>query len=118
MDIATGQAQSHPSVLSLDSSHSPAVAPPVQVASGGGTQMGAADTTGMFQSQAAAGTADCAAAQGAGMSADAARRQFYEQDIAPMGAEYGITMDLPTVPEQVTAPADTNLYGQGNQPGA
>jgi hypothetical protein len=81
--------------------------------------MGVADTVGMFQSQAAAGTADVAAAMASGMSADADRRAFYEADIKPLGAEYGMEMNLDgLLPDNSLPPAsEPGLYGNaGDEP--
>jgi hypothetical protein len=102
MDIATGQPQDHPSLLPLDATGLPAVAevtPATPVASGpadaGPLQGGVMPTTAMFGEQAAAGTADAAAAMHAGMSAETDRRAGYAAGMLPVGASYGDTMDLP-----------------------
>lgn len=100
LDIATGQLTDHGNVVQpLDPSAS--ASPGVQAVTlrepspTPGQQGPTMDTAGMYQAQTAADTAALTAAQGAGMSAETRRRDFYEQDIQPLGAAYGITMDLP-----------------------
>jgi hypothetical protein len=55
-------------------------------------------TTAMFGEQAAAGTADCAAAMSLGMDARTSMLAHYESDILPAGAAYGDLMDFPAAP--------------------
>jgi hypothetical protein len=95
MDIKSGQAESHPTPLSLDTSHSPGVVRPTPVfpseTGRDGTQGGVlADTSGVDF------TADAAAAMHAGMAADADRRGRYATGMSPLGASYGDDMALPT----------------------
>ena len=113
MDIKSGQAESHETPLPLDTSATPGVAPPTPVFAAGNVQ-GAVlgDISGVDF------TAEATAAMHAGMAADADRRGRYAAAMGPLGAPATDEMSLPPVPEQVTAPASGNLYGQGNQPGA
>ena len=88
MDIKSGQAEQHPTPLSLDASHSPGVVRPTPVFPGetgrDGSQGGVlADTSGVDF------TADAAAAMHAGMAADADRRGRYATAMSPLGASYG-----------------------------
>lgn len=122
MDIATGTAETHPSLLPLDPTGLPAVADPTPVtpvASGppdsGPLVTGEMPTTAMFGEQAAAGTADAAAAMHAGMSAETDRRAHYAADILPTGAAYGDAMDIPLVPDAATPPAMSDLYPYAGQ---
>lgn len=113
MKIADGTPEAHETPLPVDTAHSPAVAGLTPVFAAGNVQ-GAVlgDISGMDF------TAEAAAAMHAGMAADADRRGRYAAAMSPMGASATDEMSLPPVPEQVTAPASGNLYGQGNQPGA
>ena len=113
MKIADGTPEMHETPLPVDTSATPGVAPPTPVFPSGNVQ-GAVlgDISGVDF------TADAVAAMHAGMAADADRRGRYASAMGPMGAAATDEMSLPPVPEQVTAPASGNLYGQGNQPGA
>jgi hypothetical protein len=100
MRIQDGQPEKHPSVLPLDASATPGVAPPTPAfaQTPGGSSTGAAmDTASMFAGQAAAGTADASAAMSSGMRADADRRGRYARDISPLASSYGDEMSLPPV---------------------
>ena len=102
MDIATGSAESHPTPLALNPQPAPdPVTPRFPGASGpsdAGPQVGGVrDTTGERLAQLAAGEAEWAAAQSAGMSADSGRRTGYEADMSPLAASYGDLMGLPDV---------------------
>lgn len=111
MDLATGQPESHPSVLSIDAATTPGVAPPTPVAGGlSGPTSPARDTVAEFQDQQAAGEADCRRAQAARMAAETDRRHHY-------AGVYGDTMTLPTVPEDASGPAADFLFAEGDQPG-
>jgi hypothetical protein len=117
MKIPTGEPEQHPTPLPLDASGLPAVAPPTprfpSETGRDGSQGGEVnDISGVDF------TAEAAAAMHAGMAADADRRGRYAAAMSPLGASATDEMSLPPVPEQVTAPASGNLYGQGNQPGA
>jgi hypothetical protein len=116
--ISTGTPEDHPTPLPLDASATPAVQAPTRSWPSGTEQGGVRDLAGERLSQLADSAAQIAAAQSAGMNADADRRTFYEADIKPLAAGYGMEMTLPPVPEQITAPPNSNLYGQGDQPGA
>ncbi len=102
MKIATGQPEDHPTPLPLNPQPAPdPVSPqfpgadsPADAASQIGGVMPA---TAMFAEQAAAGTADCAAAMSSGMGADADRRGRYEASMAPLGASAGDALSLPEV---------------------
>ena len=91
MDIKSGQAESHPTPLPIDTSATPGVAPPTQVASNETTQMGPTfiNTSGVDF------TADASAAMAAGMAADADRRGRYATTMSPLGASYGDSLNLP-----------------------
>jgi len=96
--IATGEAESHPTPLPYNPQ--PPVAPVTPVVPGqlSGPTVAARDTTGEYQAQMAAQTADWAAAQAAGHAAEMGRRQGYAGDINPLGSDYGDLMNLPEVP--------------------
>jgi hypothetical protein len=112
VEIATGNAESHPTPLPYDPGESPGVQRPTFIQPGQltGPTYDARDTTGEFQGQRVAGEADCRAAQAAGMDAEDRRRQHYGQDILPVGAAYGDAVDLPPVPDNATPPAMSDLY--------
>ena len=104
MKIATGETEQHPTPLPIDTSATPGVVAPGPTFPGASGPADAASqiggvmpTTAMFAEQAAAGTADCAAAMSSGMGADADRRGRYEADISPLGASYGDDLALPPV---------------------
>jgi hypothetical protein len=123
VEIATGQAEDHPSLLPLNDAGLPGVVPvtPVSGQLTPADQGGVLDTIAMFGEQAAAGTADCAAAMHAGMAAEDGRRQHYGQAILPAGSSYGDAMDLPPVPDNAVPPASSDLYpwpGQEPTPAA
>jgi hypothetical protein len=107
--IETGAPETHESVLPLDASASPGVATPTPRIPGGSEQGGVMPTTAMFGEQAAAGTADCAAAMSLGMGADSDRRGRYAASMSPLGASYGDALPLPEVPDN-TLPAAAS-YG-------
>lgn len=119
MEIATGTPESHPTPLPLDASHSPGVAPPTAV-SGQLTpadQGGVFDAAATFAEQAAAGTADAAAAMHAGMSAESDRRAHYAADVLPVGANYGDAVTLPLVPDNATPAVQSYLFPfSGDEP--
>ena len=110
MDIATGAAESHPTPLPLDASASPGVQAATPRFPPGTEQSGVRDVTGERLSQLAAGEADIAAAQSAGMAADAGRRQHYLASQTPLGASAGDQMTLPPVPSAAVPPAMSDLY--------
>jgi hypothetical protein len=91
MDIKSGQAESHPTPLALDASHSPGVAPPTQIASNETTQMGPT----FISSSGVDFTGDATAAMAAGMSADGARRDHYATTMSPLGGSFGDDLGLP-----------------------
>jgi hypothetical protein len=107
VDIATGQPESHPTVLPADPSASPGVArPPVTAGQQSpADQGGVFDGAGFQQDRLTAYESDWHSAQAAGMAAETGRRTFYEQDIRPQGASYGIEMQLPDVPSAALPPA-------------
>jgi hypothetical protein len=119
MDIKSGQAESHPTPLSLDTSATPGVAPQPQrfpsETGRDGSQGGVARSIAGVDF-----TDDAAAAMNAAMAADADRRGRYEIGMSPLGASYGDSLPLPeygtggaTVagsfydPPRSGAPADT-----------
>jgi hypothetical protein len=112
MDIASGNAEQHPSLLPYDPGLSPGLAPPTAIAPGQltGPTVDAADTVGQQQERLSALEADCRAAQAAGMAAETDRRHHYGQDILPLGAAYGDAMDLPPVPPNVVPAEGSDLY--------
>jgi hypothetical protein len=97
MKISTGEAETHETPLPLDTAASPGVAPPTPAFPSGNQQGAVLDLTGERLSQLAASEAECAAAQSAGMAADAGRRTGYAADMSPLGASYGDEMTLPPV---------------------
>jgi hypothetical protein len=97
MKISTGESESHPTPLPIDTAATPGVAPPTAVAASGNQQGGVRDLAGERLSQLAASEAECAAAQSAGMAADAGRRTGYAADMSPLGASFGDEMTLPPV---------------------
>ena len=110
MRIADGQSESHPTPLPYDPGASPGVADPGLRVPGGSGQGAVADVTGQRLSQLAAAEADIAAAQSAGMAADAGRRQHYLASQTPLGASAGDQMTLPPVPSAAVPPAMSDLY--------
>jgi hypothetical protein len=103
--ISTGESESHPTPLPIDSSATPAVAPPTPVFPSGHEQGGSLTNTAGVDF-----TADAEAAMAAGMSADSDRRGRYGADILPTGSAYGDPMDLPPVPANVLPAADSYGY--------
>jgi hypothetical protein len=94
MDIKSGQAESHPTPLSLDTSATPGVAPqtprfPAETGRDGAQGGVVTDTSGVDF------TGDTAAAMHAGMAADADRRGRYATTMSPLGASYGDDLPLP-----------------------
>jgi hypothetical protein len=94
MDIKSGQAESHPTPLAIDTTATPGVAPPTprfpsetgRDGSQGGVLM---DTSGVDF------TGEAAASMSAGMAADGARRDHYATTMSPLGASYGDDLGLP-----------------------
>jgi hypothetical protein len=118
MEIATGNAQSHPTPLPLDTSATPGVVAPTVIFSSGTEQGAVRDLTGERLSQLAASEAEISASQTYGMSADGGRRTHYLDAMNPAGpAEATDEMTLPQLPEQLVTPQPP-LYPQGDQPGA
>ena len=70
MRIADGAAETHETPLPMDTSATPAIAPPTPSFPAGKVQGAVRDLTGERLSQLAASEAECAAAQTYGMSAD------------------------------------------------
>lgn len=105
MEISTGRPESHPTPLPLDRTATPAVAPATTRFPSGTEQGGVlADTSGVDF------TSEVAAAMAAGMAAERARRNHYEQTILPQGDSYGDAVDLPVVPSNAVPPAMSDLY--------
>jgi hypothetical protein len=104
--IATGTPEDHPTPLPLDASATPGVQRPTAIQPGqlSGPTVPAMDTVAMNLEQQRLGTADCAAAMDAGMSADGARRQHYETDILPIGSAYGDLMPVSSPPLDPAGP--------------
>lgn len=116
MDVASGQAQSHPSVLGPDPQ--PAVAAPTPRFAEGTGQGGVMPTTDMFASQAAAGESAAAAAMSSGMASETDRRAHYQPDLTNTGAGYyGDSMTLPPVPAyQLPPPPEVGYPSSGDEP--
>jgi hypothetical protein len=112
MDIKSGQPESHPTPLPVDTSATPAVVAPTPRFPYGSEQGGAlTDTSGVDF------TAEAAAAMSSGMSADADRRGRYEASMNPLGASAGDLMTLPPVPSAAVPSADSDLYPySGDEP--
>ena len=92
MRIETGEAESHPTPLPVDTTHTPAVAAPTPRFPSGTEQGGVLmDTSGVDF------TGEAAAAMAAAMSAESGRRGRYAADMSPLGASYGDEMTLPPV---------------------
>jgi hypothetical protein len=108
--IETGTPEDHPTPLPLDASASPGVVAATPRIPGGSEQGGVRDLTGERLARLAAGEADIAAAQSAGMAADAGRRQHYLASQTPLGASAGDQMTLPPVPSAAVPPAMSDLY--------
>jgi hypothetical protein len=94
MDIKSGQPESHPTPLAIDTAATPGLAPqtprfPSETGRDGSQGGVLADTSGVDF------TGDPAAAMAAGMSADGARRDHYATTMSPLGASYGDDMALP-----------------------
>ena len=98
MRIETGAAEDHPTLLPLDASMTPGVAPVTQTAGSAPGQGGVMDTTGMYQAQTAEAEAEVRAAQLAGQAAEDDRRSRYQAQALPVGGSIGDAMDLPPVP--------------------
>jgi hypothetical protein len=93
MDIKSGQAESHPTPLPLDTSHTPGVVAPTPRFPSGTEQGGVlADISGVDF------TDEAAAAMASGMAADADRRGRYAAGMSPLGASYGDQMPLSSPP--------------------
>jgi hypothetical protein len=119
VDIATGQPEGHPSLLPLDSSGNPAIAPPTMTAGQQTPAMQGAvfDTTGDQAGRLGGYESDIRAAQAAGMGAENDRRGHFHQDILPVGAAYGDLMALPEVPGNAVPAASSYGYsGTGDEP--
>jgi hypothetical protein len=115
--IETGAAESHESVLPLNSAASPGVQLPTPAFPSGTEQGGVRDLTGERLSQLAASAADISAAQAFGVSADGDRRGRYEASMKPLGASAGDLMDIPVVPSAAVPPAASDLYPySGDEP--
>ena len=92
MNIATGTPEDHPTSLPLDTSATPAVAPPTPRFPGGSEQGGVLrDISGVDF------TGDASAAMTAGMAADADRRGRYAASMGPLAGSAGDQMVLPGV---------------------
>jgi hypothetical protein len=120
-DIATGVTTAHgDTVLPTDASMNPGVAPVgfIQPGQLEGPTIPGRDCQGEYAATMAAAEAECHAALPAGMAAENQRRHFYEQDIAPQAADYGIEMQLPP-PRDDSLPPMAALDGypwEGLQP--
>jgi hypothetical protein len=110
MRIEDGAAESHPTPLAIDASHSPGVVGATPAFASGTAQGGVRDLTGERLSQLAASEAECASAQAFGMSADGGRREHYLTTTSPLGASAGDAMDLPPVPDNALPPAASYGY--------
>jgi hypothetical protein len=110
MRIADGTAEDHPTPLPVDSWATPGVVAPTAIFPSGNEQGAVRDLAGERISQLAASAAECAAAQSAGMSADADRRGRYAAAMAPLGASATDEMTLPLVPSAAVPPAMSDLY--------
>jgi hypothetical protein len=103
--ISTGTPEDHPTPLPIDTSATPAVAPPTPVFPSGTEQGGVLkDTSGVDF------TAEAAGAMSAGMAADYGRRDHYAASMAPLGASAGDQMALPAIPDNALPAAASDLY--------
>jgi hypothetical protein len=117
VDIATGQPESHQSLLPLDAH--PAVAHPTATAGQQtpGMQGGVFDTAGDQAARLGGYEVDIRAAQAAGMGAEHDRRAHFAQDVLPVGAAHGDPMALPVVPGNAVPAASSYGYsGTGDEP--
>ena len=112
MDIATGQPESHDSLLPYDASQSPATARPTSIASAPSpvNQVGVFDATADQAGRLGGYEADIRAAQASGQNARNAMLAHYGQDILPIGAAYGDPMALPPVPANAVPASLSDLY--------
>jgi hypothetical protein len=119
MDIASGRPEGHESLLPLDASGIPAVAPVTPVFG----QLTPADQTPAFDAAAdqvgrlGGYEADIRAAQATGQNARNAMLSHYGADVLPVGASYGDPMALPVVPDNALPPASSGGYPySGDEP--
>ena len=119
MDVATGRAEGHESLLPLDESQSPALARPTSIASGPSpvNQVGVFDATAEQSGRLSGYEADCRAAQATGQNARNSMLAAYEAGIRPLGAMYGDQPQLPVVPDNAVPPSSSFLYPfSGDEP--
>ncbi len=111
MDIATGTPEDHPSLLPLDASTSPGVAPGSPVVPGqlAGPTIPARDAAAELSSLMAGQLAEATAAQAAGMSAEHDRRAGYEAQVTA-GGQIGTNVVLPVVADDAIVPASSDQY--------
>ncbi len=126
LDIPTGQLTDHGDVVQALASTGPGITPvsgvtPVEPALPDNrfdpaAQGGVFDAAGQQADIMASGEADARSAMSAGMGAKTSMVHGYAAEMLPLGsAPYQI--DIPTVPEDATAPASDFLWSQGDQPG-
>lgn len=117
LDIATGQLTDHDSgVLPLDATGQPGVQQPTAIQPGGLSGPTYPGVTTVYADQVAADEAACTTAMHQGMDARTAMTGGYEHELLPLGSS-PYQVDLPTVPEDATAPASDFLFSEGDQPG-
>jgi hypothetical protein len=120
-DIATGASGPTPDAVqpSPRDSGLAGITPRTPVASGpadsGPLVGGVMPTVSMFGEQAAAGTADCAAAQATAMDARNAMLAHYQAQALPMGGQIGDALPVPLVPDAAEPATDTDLYPYAGQ---
>jgi hypothetical protein len=112
MDIATGQPESHDSLLPYDASQSPATARPTSIASAPSpvNQVGVFDATADQSARLSAYESDARAAMQAGMDARTSMLGHYQQAILPVGSAYGDAMSLPPVPPNAVPTEASDAY--------
>jgi hypothetical protein len=121
MDIATGNSESHPSLLPYDPSASPGVAPVTATEPGQDSRSGGQGAAGnpVYADQMSAEEAACTAAQTVGQQAENNRRGHYAAvaaGYAGMGGGADL-MALPPVPAAAVPAASSDLYPKpGDEP--
>ena len=112
MDIATGQPESHDSLLPYDASQSPATARPTSIASGPSpvNQVGVFDATADQAGRLGGYEADARAAMHAGQNARNDMLAHYQEAILPVGSAYGDAMSLPPVPPNAVPTESSDAY--------
>ncbi len=117
LDIPTGVTTSHgDTVQPLDASATPGVQQPTAIQPGGLSGPTYPGVTTVYADQVAADEAACTTAMHQGMDARTGMVGGYERELLPLGSS-PYQIDVPTVPEDATAPASDFLFSEGDQPG-